>query len=223
MKPLLLAIDTTHEFGSLALLRGAETIEEIALHAPDGFAHVLYEHLARLLEQNKIQLDAVDCFASASGPGSFTGVRVGLACIKGLAEACGKPAIAVSNLQAIASFGAGSRRAALLDARRGEVYGGLYDAAGQLLAGEVVAKLPQLLETLPEEEIEFVSTDFTPFEAALSESRWTHARRVSAPKALAAALGRIACGRFMGGETPDPATLDANYVRRSDAELYWKE
>ncbi len=72
----------------------------------------------------------VDCFAAASGPGSFTGVRVGLACVKGLAEALGKPAVAVSNLRAIASFGTAPWRAVVLDARRGEIYGAVYDAAG---------------------------------------------------------------------------------------------
>src|ERR1022692_920987 len=77
--PLVLAIDTTHEFGSLALLRGTETVDEVLLHAPTGFAHVLYPQLSRLLDRNGIALGSIDCFAAASGPGSFTGVRVGLA------------------------------------------------------------------------------------------------------------------------------------------------
>ena len=71
MTPLLLAIDTTHEYGSLALLRGRETIEEISLHAPTGFAHVLYPHLAGLLTRHGIRAAEIDCFAAASGPGSF--------------------------------------------------------------------------------------------------------------------------------------------------------
>ncbi len=219
VRPTLLAIDTTHECGSIALARGNEILEELTLQAPDGFAHVIYGHLAGLLERHAIRLCDIDCFASASGPGSFTGVRVGLACVKGLAEACGKPAVAVSNLQALAAFGSGPLRAAVLDARRGEVYGCVYDSAGAAIAGEVVAKFSVWLETLPP-GVEFVSQDFTP---ELAGTRFEGASVLRAPHALAGTIARIARTRLQQGEALDPAALDANYVRRSDAELFWKE
>ena len=219
MNPLLLAVDTTHEFGSLALARGAEILEELPLQAPDGFAHVVYGHLDQLLKRHGIRLNAIDCFASASGPGSFTGVRVGLACVKGLAEACHRPAVAVSNLQAIASFGSAPLRAAVLDARRGEIYGAVYDSAGRLVLPEVVTPLAAWLTTLPPGDIEFVSTAG---DLVAGES-FPSARRITAPRALAAAIARIGVARFLAGEASDPAALDANYVRRSDAELFWKE
>ena len=223
MKPLILAIDTTHESGSLALMRGEELVEEVSLDAPGGFAHVIYGHLAQLLGRHGVTLAMVDCFAAASGPGSFTGVRVGLACVKGMADALGKPAVAVSNLEALASFGSAPLRAVVLDARRGEIYGAVYDQAGRLAAPEVVAKFPAWLETLPEGRVEFVATDSTPFRAALDGTRFEHAPIATAPAALAAAIARIARARFLRGEASDPAALDANYVRRSDAELFWKE
>ena len=219
MNPLLLAIDTTHECGSIALARGEEILEEFTLTAPEGFAHVIYEHLARLLERHGIRRCEIECFASASGPGSFTGVRVGLACVKGLAEACGKPAVAVSNLQALATFGSGPRRAVVLDARRGEVYGGIYDAAGVAVAPEMVAKFSNWLDTLPA-NVEFICQDYQP---ELAGTRFEGASVVTAPPALAAAIARVAGVRFLGGEASDAAALDANYVRRSDAELFWKE
>jgi tRNA threonylcarbamoyladenosine biosynthesis protein TsaB len=221
--PLVLAVDTTHEFGSLALTRGGETVEEILLRAPEGFGHVIFGHLAQLLSRHGVKPAAIDCFAAASGPGSFTGVRVGLACVKGLAEAVGKPAVAVSNLQAVASFGTAPLRAAVLDARRGEVYGAVYDGAARLVAPEVVAKLPAWLATLPPGELEFVSPDFAPFRAALAGARFERAGLVTAPRALAAAIARLALARLLAGEASDPAALDANYVRRSDAELFWRE
>ncbi len=223
MKPLLLAVDTTHEFGSLALARGEETLEELPLHAPEGFAHVIYGRLAPLLDRHRVRLEAIECFASASGPGSFTGVRVGLACVKGLAEACGKPAVAVSNLQAVASFGKAALRAVVLDARRGEVYAALYDSAGRAVLPEIVGNFAAWLESLPNGDLELVSTDFTAFCGALAGTRFEQIPRVTAPRALAAAVARIACRRFLAGEASDPAALDANYVRRSDAELFWKE
>jgi len=223
VKPLVLAVDTTHEFGSLALAAGEETIEEVLLHAPAGFGHVLYGHLGQLLARHGVTPAAIDCFAAASGPGSFTGVRVGLACVKGLAEAVGKPAAGVSNLEAMATFGTGPLRAVVMDARRGEVYGAVYDASGRVVAPEVVVKFPVWLETLPE-GIEFIATDFSPFRPGLAGTRFQDAAPVvTAPRALAAAIARIAVARWRRGEACDPAALDANYVRRSDAELFWKD
>src|ERR1039458_4088061 len=85
--PLIMAVDTTSEYGSLALVREGELLEEALLHAPGSFSGVLYEELQRLLERHGVKLAEVACFAAASGPGTFTGVRVALACVKGLAEA----------------------------------------------------------------------------------------------------------------------------------------
>jgi tRNA threonylcarbamoyladenosine biosynthesis protein TsaB len=223
VNPLVLAVDTTHEFGSLALVRGDEILEEVLLHAPTGFGHVLYGHLSGLLDRHGVSVGQIDCFAAAAGPGSFTGVRVGLACVKGLAEAVAKPAIAVSNLQVLSCFGTMPLRAVMLDARRGEIYGAVYDGAARLVIAEVVAKPAEWLATLPEGDLEFVSTDFSPLDESLPGSRFAGAHMVKAPRALAPAIGRLAVARLRGGEAPDPASLDANYVRRSDAELFWKE
>ena len=223
MNEFILSLDTTHEFGSLALLEGEHVLEEMLLHSPDGFGHVLYGNLARLLERHGRRIEGVTCFAAASGPGSFTGVRVGLACVKGLAEATGRKVVAVSNLEAMARFGSSPLRAVVLDARRGEVYGAVYSADGNALGDETVMRFPVWLETLPAGEIEFIATDFAPFSAALAGTRFENAKITTAPRALAAAIGRIALGRCRAGRAQDPAEIDANYVRRPDAELLWKE
>jgi tRNA threonylcarbamoyladenosine biosynthesis protein TsaB len=220
---LILAIDTTHEFGSLALLRGQEVLEETLLHSPEGFGQILFGRLGELLARQGCTAAEVDCFAAASGPGSFTGVRIGLACVKGLAEATGRPAVAVSNLAAMATFGRAARRAVVLDARRGEVYGAVYDASGAAVTPETVTPFKAWLQTLPEGEIEFVSLDFNPFAPALAGTRFEGAAVTTAPRALAAAVGRIAYEQWRAGHAVDPAGIDANYVRRSDAELFWKE
>jgi len=216
---MILALDTTQEHGSLALARGGQLLEEVALEAPSGFAHVLYPQIAALLERHGVTVDAVDVFAAAAGPGSFTGVRVGLACVKGLAEAVGKRAVGVSNLQALATFGTAARRAVLLDARRGDIYGAVYDAGGRAISPEVVAKLAAWADGLPEGDYELISRDFGPWEEELGASRLRAAKRVTAPRALAAAVARLAAS----AEAGDTAALDANYVRRSDAELMWRE
>ncbi len=223
MNGRVLAVDTTAEFGSLALVERGDVLEELLLHSPDGFGHILFPQIERLLARRGWKVEEVDCFAAAAGPGSFTGVRVGLTAVKGLAEAAGKPAVGVSNLQALAWFGEGELRASVLDARRGEVYGAVYDSALKLVCDEVVAKFPEWLASLPHRPLEFLATDFTPFANALSGTRFENASVRTVPRALAGAVGRIAARRLAEGTASDPAALDANYVRRSDAELLWRD
>jgi len=208
LAPLILAIDTTGDVGSIALVRDGLIIEERILDSPDGFAHVLFIEIEQMMERHGIALDAIDLFAAASGPGSFTGVRVGLTAVKGLAEATGRKVIAVSNLQALAVFGTGDLRATVIDARRGEIYGAVYNSALELVCDEVVMKLDAWLDGLPR-EVEFISRGIG-VEGGVEVSG-----------ALAGAVGRIAAAR--AGMAKDPAEIDANYVRRSDAELLWRD
>jgi tRNA threonylcarbamoyladenosine biosynthesis protein TsaB len=211
----VLAIDTTGDVGSIALVGERGLIEEVALDSPDGFAHVLFDEIERLLTRHGLKIGHISAFASASGPGSFTGVRVGLTAVKGLAEGTGCKAIAVSNLQALAWYGSRSLRAVVLDARRGEVYGGVYNAALQLVQEEVVAPLPVWLASLPKGDLEIITQGFPVGGAP--------APVMQVPKSLAGAIGRIAFDRLLTGEVLDPGEIDANYVRRSDAELLWKD
>jgi tRNA threonylcarbamoyladenosine biosynthesis protein TsaB len=208
----ILAIDTTGGTGSIALVDERGVLEEVELHSPDGFAHTLFPAIEQLLARHAIDVKALDGFASASGPGSFTGVRVGLTAVKGLAEATGRKVVAVPNLQALASFGAAALRAVSIDARRGEIYGAVYDAALNPVCAEVVAPLPAWLASLPAGDLEFITQTFDLGRPS-----------TKAPLAIAGAIGRIALERFARGEEQDPAAIDANYVRRSDAELFWKE
>jgi tRNA threonylcarbamoyladenosine biosynthesis protein TsaB len=211
----ILALDTTGEYGSLALVEEERIVEEVLLHSPDGFAHILFVEIEALLGRHGVRLDQMDAFASASGPGSFTGVRVGLTAVKGLAEGVGCKAIAVSNLQALAWFGTRPLRATVIDARRGEVYGAVYDAALHPVCEEVVMKFPVWLETLPQGDLELITSGY-PVPEGIGPV-------ITAPRAIAGALGRIAMRRLHEGLAQDPAEIDANYVRRSDAELLWKE
>lgn len=211
----VLAIDTTGESASIALVGEQGLIEEVALDSPDGFAHVLFGEIGRLLARHGLSVEQIDAFAAASGPGSFTGVRVGLTAVKGLAEATGRKVIAVSNLQALAWYGTRPLRAAVLDARRGEVYGGVYDAALRPVQEEVVAKLADWLAALPTGDLEIVTHGLQLDALAIPVRK--------APTSLAGSIGHIAFDRLRRGEVLDPAEIDANYVRRSDAELLWKD
>ena len=215
MSVRLLALDTTGEFGSIALVDERGLVEEVELHSPEGFAHILFDQIGQLLVRHGLSLSNIDAFASASGPGSFTGVRVGLAAAKGLAEAAGRRVVAVSNLQALAWFGTRAQRATVMDARRGQVYGAVYDAALEPVCEEVVMSFPEWLKTIPEGDLEFITQGFP--------MTGVNAPVIEAPRGLAGAIGQIAMMRFQRGLAQDPAEVDANYVRRSDAELLWKE
>jgi tRNA threonylcarbamoyladenosine biosynthesis protein TsaB len=196
----ILAIDTTSDIGSIAITDGERVIEEVLLQSGDGFAQVLFNEIENLLARNDLKLADIDGFASASGPGTFTGVRVGLAAVKGLAEAMSRKVVAVSNLKAMADFGTREQRAPWIDARRGEIYGAVYSATLELVQDEVVMKYEAWLEALPQ-DVEILS----------------------AARPLAGAIGKIAGREFAAGRALDPAGVDANYVRRSDAERQWKD
>jgi tRNA threonylcarbamoyladenosine biosynthesis protein TsaB len=218
----ILAVDTTSEFGSIAVRRNGENIGEKPLHSPDGFAHVIFGEIDRLLTHLGLTLADVDCFASASGPGSFTGVRVGLTVVKGLAEAMSKPVVPVSNLRALAAFGHLDRRAVILDARRGDVYAAVYDAGLQPVAPETVSKLPAWLESLDSGPHEFITPAGSAFESALRGSRFADMRWTAASRSLAHSIARCAELDFAAGLALPAVAADANYVRSSDAELFWE-
>ncbi len=222
---MILALDTTSEFGSMALVDNGDVADEVLLHSPDGFGHVLFAHIAAMLRRRGARIKDMECFAAASGPGSFTGVRIGLTAAKGLAEATGRPVVAVSNLQALACYSAAELRATVLDARRGEVYGAVYDRDLRLHQPEVVMKFQDWIKALPVGDIELISTNAALFAPLLRDLSRGIARRIpeiAAPRALAGAIGHIAFRRLLAGDVCDPAAIDANYVRRSDAELFWK-
>ncbi len=214
----ILALDTTSEFGALALRSNGQTVAERTIHAPEGFAHLIFPAIQEVLNETGISLAQIDCFAAASGPGSFTGVRVGLAAVKGLAEALGKPALGVSNLRAMSSFGNLAHRAVVLDARRGEVFTAVYNARLEIIDPEAVQKLSAWRDSLSLPSYEFIWTEGSPFQTALEGTRFAAMPHTETPRNLAGAVAYCAeLDKWL-----DPAVLDANYVRRSDAELSWK-
>jgi tRNA threonylcarbamoyladenosine biosynthesis protein TsaB len=207
----ILAIDTTSDQGSIALADADRVIEEVPLESLDGYAHILFDAIRDLLRRHGLRLNQLDAFASAAGPGAFTGVRVGLTAAKGLAEANDRKVVAVSNLEALAWFGTRPLRAPVMDARRGQVFGAVYDAALRSVQEEVVTELDPWLAQLPPGDLEIITTLALPIPVTRP------------PQSLAAAVARIAVLRFGAGQAKDPAEIDANYVRRSDAELLWKD
>lgn len=214
----VLGLDTTSAFGSLALLEDEQILEEVPLHSPEGFSQTLFDHLQQLLTRHSWSVRTVDCFAAASGPGAFTGIRVGLAAVKGLAEATGRSAAGISNLRALAACGSTALRAVVADARRGEVYGAVYDSNARVISPEVVTTFDAWIRSLPSNVTEVLTPDFSLYRMSFDLPVPVTEQRV-----IAGAVARIARDMALGGDPLDPASVDANYVRRSDAELNWKD
>jgi tRNA threonylcarbamoyladenosine biosynthesis protein TsaB len=178
-------------------------------------------------------MEDVDAYAAASGPGSFTGVRVGLTTVKAWAEVYGKQIVAVSRLEAIAAEAAEVKGwvAAFANAQRGQVFGAVYRREGTRLArsgDEMVIAPGDFVEAAAEftngEAISWVSTDA---ECIVSEAAWRArerrgetVERVSSVRAPM--IGRLGLAALAEGRFTDALSLDANYVRRSDAEIFWK-
>ncbi len=222
---LILALDTTSRQGSLALARDGAVLEAAPVEAPDGFGQVLYQLIAELLRRHDVTLADIDCYAAASGPGSFTGIRVGLTAVKAFAEVHGKPVAAVSNLLALASLAQGRYRAAVLDARRGEVFTAVYDEQLRPVVEESAIAWETFLGPLAGREVTFIAQSPGIFEPGSVAERqpgdqWSY---TTAGEPLAAAIARLAGERHARGETQPPEAVDANYVRRADAELKWKD
>jgi tRNA threonylcarbamoyladenosine biosynthesis protein TsaB len=213
----ILALDTTSEFGSLALRIHGRTIATKSVQSAEGFAHLIFGAIEDLLCRAEVGLNEIDCFAAASGPGSFTGLRVGLSAVKGLAEAMGKRAVGVSNLRALASLGTLPLRAVVLDARRGEFYTAVYNRELEAVVPEAVIQLPAWLDSLVGAEYEFIGD--RKLRLLIEGTRFADAPFIEAPAELAPAIAY--CAERSAWQ--DPAALDANYVRRSDAELFWKD
>ncbi len=233
---LVLAVDTSSGSGSLAVLREDQLLGVICTTGEENYSSRMFRQLEILLSELRLELPAFDLYAVAAGPGSFTGLRVGLAAVKGWAEVHSKPIAAVSALEAVAvqSSAPGNWVAPVLDARRGQIFGALYER-GALPGGlrryqdERVEKLSEFLAWLGaefRENIEggpaFVSPTPALLYFELEKSRFANNPVGQASPVLAPLIGQLGLERARRGETVDALHLDANYIRRTDAELNFK-
>jgi tRNA threonylcarbamoyladenosine biosynthesis protein TsaB len=231
---LTLALDTSSPAGSLAVLRDERLIGTVSTWTNEIYSSRIFRHVDFLLTELSLALADFDLFAVAAGPGSFTGVRVGLAAVKGWAEVYKKPIAAVSALEAVAAQSHSSPVVVpVLDAHRGQVYFGVYrrsagsaEARALALDGDECVMNPE--EFLASVRARLGSSPFviaTPAPEILSglaSRNETSAREEKVSVVLAPHIGLIGYARAQRGEVVDALRLDANYVRRTDAELHWK-
>lgn len=223
---LILGIDTSGKHGSVALLRATAeellTLEFVPL-AGGQYSELLVPSIAGMLERQGAGRSSLGLIGVASGPGSFTGLRVAIATVKGLAEAFSTPVVAVSVLEAVAIAGpVEGRVVAALDAQRSEVFFGEYlvqhsEAAQAKMIRELLSNFDGFTAALAKNHAEKV---LTPDETIAARLREAGIESHPLPRPNAEAYARIAHRKFCAGVHADVATLDANYLRRSDAEIF---
>ncbi len=218
----ILAIDTATNSGGAALSRNGEVIASLMVKTPLEYAEKILYLVDFLLEQHRLKLEEMDCFAVATGPGSFTGVRVGLATVKGFCQGLNKPAAGLSTLESLAyRFGwLHPRVAPMIDARRHEIYGAIYRINESLIEPEereqVMAPSRWLKDT-PAKDCLFVGDGAKLYEKSILEA-YPGAQVLHTDNRLLEALCQLAYGRFTQGKTLSAQQLKANYVRPSDAK-----
>jgi tRNA threonylcarbamoyladenosine biosynthesis protein TsaB len=222
---LILAIETSGQSGGITLAEanaGSFHVVETAAIAGGTFSAQLIPTLAALLKKHGYGVKELGGFAAASGPGSFTGLRVGLSAIKGLAETLHKPIATVSVLEALASLADREGKiAAAMDAGRKEVFLGVYEnSAGELSRQrEELLTQQEILATLATERPAVIITS----DAALAElASASHSAVVVVTSPGSEVIARIGARKLLAGETVSVEALDANYLRRSDAEIFFK-
>ncbi len=228
---LILAVDTSTRSGSLALLRDETLLGTVAAQPQEPHSSGIFRDLSALLQQTKLELSQVDLFAVACGPGSFTGLRVGLTVVKAWAELFQKRIARVSTLEAIAAQSQSSvpLLAAFFAAGRGQVFGAVYsrDTERLVLQGEQAVFSPEeFVESLSLKRqgqfAHLVSSSPDVLSPALNNSVLKGSLVEPVSAVLAPTIGKLGYSRALHSEVVDACTLDANYVRRSDAEAHWK-
>lgn len=230
---LLLALDTCDSRGSVAILQDDSVLQLQAHDSAEDYSSWLLKAVQAVMDQQHLSLADLSLFAVASGPGSFTGVRVGLTTVKAWSEVCDKPIAAVSRLQALRtySYSRSPFVAVFADAQRSQVFGALYRGqpnALEQIDQELVTPPAQFVDwvaaTAGQDRVEWISPDP---KCIAQTAQWStrmalgESIQVISP-VLAPAIGRLGLRLARENRLTDALHLDANYVRRSDAELFWK-
>ncbi|HEU4786860.1 MAG TPA: tRNA (adenosine(37)-N6)-threonylcarbamoyltransferase complex dimerization subunit type 1 TsaB [Gemmatimonadaceae bacterium] len=224
---LILALDTTTRAGSIALFRDGEIVDVYIGDAARTHGERLPNDVHRLLARNRVRAADIDLFAVAAGPGSFTGLRVGIAAVQGLAFATARSVVAVSALDMLARAGTGNneppRIAAWMDAQRAQVFAALYEptpnASPRPIRPPVAASPDDVLRAW-EEELQPSAVRFVGDGAI----RYAELIRATLPQADIAPLPPLApeIARFAHAHVSEavaPHAIVPIYVRPPDAEL----
>lgn len=242
---IALAIDTSTAGSSVAIALNGRDLASLNLFEVRQHSQILFEHLQVLLKLASVELDQVDVFAAVSGPGSFTGLRIGLAAAEGMAQTLARPVIGITGFDAQAgTLGLAGHVAVLIDAGRGEVFFGLRKVRedgepvldGPDLVGPIELALDQIMKRVSDTETRvcLVGNGIARYENEIRQVAERQGRRVAAfgmvgsetdgwfllpePRPLAAWVAKSATRMVLEGRNPG---LHAYYLKPSDAERKW--
>lgn len=228
-----IVVDTGDARGSVGIRDGSSLIAVEAHRTDEDYSSWLLPAVQRVLAKSSLSLSQLGAYAVCAGPGSFTGLRVGLTTVKAWAELYPKPIVAVSRLEALTMFEPAGRErflAAYMDARRDQVFAALYQRGEphfELLGEESVIGLPDFMARVSVETsghpVRWVTPDPELVETQLAWQSLASVGHVveTLQPPFTELLGCLAYRKFCQGFTTDALSLDANYVRRSDAEVFW--
>ena len=220
----VLGVDTTSDSGSAAILDGDVLRALVGFSKKPGYAEKLLPTVEQMLAELSLELSDVDGFAVSAGPGSFTGLRIGIATMEGLSYATKRPVVGISSLEATAHryrFVNGWV-APFLDARRQEVFGALYRANGRELE-EVIAPVcespERFVARLPKEPVLVAGTATLVHRELLSHESQGHLKSAAPSFFLAEEVARLGLQQLQKGNSTPLGRLEAIYLRPSDAEM----
>lgn len=232
----ILAVDTSSPSGGVAAFEDKRLLGHVFTNERDDYSARFFRELSNLMREIGLSVSDFDAYAVVAGPGSFTGLRVGLTAVKAWAEVHGKPIAPVSGLQAVAAQAAGQEEfvAAVLDGRRGQVFGALFRKSDERLdwVGEEVVINPEefvaevsarMAAIAGKHQVIFASPVPELLHDALASSALRDCPVQQVSSDLAPWVGRLAFDFAEEGELVDALSLDANYIRRSDAQSYWED
>jgi tRNA threonylcarbamoyladenosine biosynthesis protein TsaB len=222
-EPLILSVETATLSGSVALSRGEVILASFAGDSGVSHSNTLLKDIDKLLNEARLDLSDIDLFAVATGPGSFTGLRIGIATVKALAATLNRPCAGIPTLQAVAlATGESHHSVALLPAGRGELFAQLFSVTkdGFVTALDQATHIsPQILiEKYGSLESVLWCGDGAIANKTLIEkaSRGRIAQQIPV---LAKQIALLGLTRFRQEQLEKPDALQAIYVRPSDAEL----
>ncbi len=222
---ILLALDTTSRFGSVAVTGRGEVLAEVNYVSPSSHSRQMFRALDEVLKIAGVKLDDLEGLAVAAGPGSFTGIRIGLSLVKALGLASRRPIAAVSALEALALklvLPGASVVAPMVDARKGEVFAGAYETEGDELKSVVPpgAYRPEVfLSMLPAgREFWFIGTGANLYRQLIVEKLGSAALFPPRSFHLAAEVGLLGERLLARGQGVTPEKLEPIYYRKSQAE-----
>jgi tRNA threonylcarbamoyladenosine biosynthesis protein TsaB len=223
---VILAIETATPYGSVALVDGGVVAAETVLPPGRQGSETLITAVSGLLRARCVAPSGISCVAVSAGPGSFTGLRVGMAAAKGYCFGWKLPMALVPTLEALASRFPGEKRVIcpVLDARKKEVYAALFRREGDALARltpDLALPPGELIGRLPEGEVVFCGDGLKSYGPMFLDRMGERAAFIDGPAGLpsAGAVGILGERIFLGGDAGDPRSAVPAYIRPSEAEF----